>query len=269
MLATSAKTVREYTVELPGAVELFEELGLDYCCGGNVELDRACARAGIPFEPVLARLEALTTDLKHTAPLVGWASAPLPALIDHILATHHDYTRKALRRIPALLDKVVAATIEYVSAQVEAGADAIMLFDTHAGLLAPPDYDDFAARPVEQVFRALGHEGVPRIYYSNGTAGVLSRIARLPVQVVGLDFRVDLGAARDILGPGMAVQGNLDPAALLGSPDAVRQRARRVLEANAGRPGHIMNLGHGILPHTPLPCVEALVDTVRSWRQSA
>ncbi len=109
MRSTSAKTVREYAVELPGAVELFEELGLDYCCGGNVELDRACARAGLAFEPVLNHLEALRTDLKHAAPLVGWTSAPLPELIDYILATHHDYTRKALRRIPALLDKVAAA----------------------------------------------------------------------------------------------------------------------------------------------------------------
>ena len=136
-----------------------------------------------------------------------------------------------------------------------------MLFDTHAGLLAPPEFEEFAARPVEAALRRVS-DGVPRIYYSGGTAGVMERIGKLPVEVVGIDYRIELSRARAALGPLRAVQGNLDPAALLGPPGLVAERASEVLLANAGRPGHVFNLGHGILPETPLESVQALGSRV-------
>lgn len=107
MMTASTKTVRDYALEIPGAVELFEELGIDYCCGGGVPLDHACETAGIPFEPVTERLAALKTD--HPAPSVNWHETSLAGLIAHIVETHHVYTRAALRRIPGLLEKTVAA----------------------------------------------------------------------------------------------------------------------------------------------------------------
>lgn len=109
MLSPSARTLRDFAVKVPGAIELFEELGLDYCCGGNIPLEQACAKADIDPGIVRKHLEKLAADPQRTAPLVNWATAPLPELIDHILNTHHEYTRLAMRRIPVLLDKVVEA----------------------------------------------------------------------------------------------------------------------------------------------------------------
>lgn len=211
--------------------------------------------------------------LKGDTPLIGFAGAPFTVatyMVEGGGSRNFERIKSLLftdsAAADALLDILTQGTIEYLGAQAEAGADALMLFDTHAGLLAPEEFDRFVAAPVDKVARAMARFGVPIIYYSNGTAGALSRIAQLPVQVVGLDFRVDLGRTREVLGANLAVQGNMDPAALLGSPDEVRRHARRVLESNAGRPGHIFNLGHGILPNAPLECVQALVDTVREWR---
>jgi uroporphyrinogen decarboxylase len=206
------------------------------------------------------------------APLIGFAGAPFTVatyMVEGGGSRNFERIKSLLFRDPRcaeeLLRKVALATSEYLEAQIEAGADAIMLFDTHAGLLAPEEFDRFAAKPVEDVLsRIRGH--VPRIYFSQGTAAGLKRISRLPVSVVGLDYRVNLGAARDVLGPKLAVQGNLDPAALLGPAEDVVRRAQAILASNGGRPGHIMNLGHGILPATSPATVQALVDAVREWR---
>ncbi|HVP38713.1 MAG TPA: uroporphyrinogen decarboxylase [Candidatus Saccharimonadales bacterium] len=237
------------------------------------QLHTAGVREATEFVPLAVR-EA-RQRLAGRTPLIGFAGAPFTVatyLVEGGGSRNFERVKSLLFRDPGcaeeLLAKVAAATAEYLGAQIEAGADAVMLFDTHAGLLGPEEFERFAARPVEAVLARL-RPGVPRIYYSQGTAGSLRRIGRLPVQVVGLDFRVDLGLARDVLGPELAVQGNLDPAALLGPPEEVGRRARAILAANGGRPGHIMNLGHGILPTTSPEVVQALVDTVREWRDSA
>ncbi len=214
--------------------------------------------------------------LKGETPLIGFAGAPFTVatyMVEGGGSRNFERIKSLLFTAPeaanALLDTLTQGTIEYLGSQAEAGADALMLFDTHAGLLAPEEFDRYVAGPVDKVARAMARYNVPIIYYSNGTAGALKRISQLPVQVVGLDFRMDIGSARDILGPNLAVQGNMDPVSLLAGPDQVRRRARQVLESNAGRPGHIFNLGHGILPNAPLECVQALVDTVREWRPTA
>jgi len=210
--------------------------------------------------------------LAGRTPLIGFAGAPFTVatyMVEGGGSRNFERIKSLLFRDPGcaetLLSKVAEATGEYLAAQAEAGADALMLFDTHAGLLGPEEFDRFAAGPVERVLARIRPE-VPRIYYSQGTGGCLKRIGRLPVQVVGLDYRMHLGAARDVLGPDRAVQGNLDPAALLGPPEDVVRRTRAILAANGGRPGHIMNLGHGILPSTPPEAVHTLLETVREWR---
>ncbi|MBI5836073.1 MAG: uroporphyrinogen decarboxylase [Candidatus Eisenbacteria bacterium] len=230
----------------------------------------AGVREATTFVPLAVR-EA-RERLKGRAPLIGFAGAPFTVatyMVEGGGSRNFERIKSLLFRDPAcaadLLRKVAQATTEYLQAQVEAGADAIMLFDTHAGLLGPEEFDRFAARPVEEVLAGVKGD-VPRIYYSQGTCGALKRIGRLPVNVVGLDYRADLGTSRDVLGPKLAVQGNLDPAALLGPVAEVVRRAKAILASNGGRPGHIMNLGHGILPGTDPAVVQALVDAVREWR---
>jgi uroporphyrinogen decarboxylase len=237
-------------------------------------LETSGAAERLAFVPGAVR--AAKELLAGTAPLIGFAGAPFTVatyMVEGGGSRNFERIKSLLFTAPetaaSLLDKLVSSTAEYLTAQAEAGADALMIFDTHAGLLAPEEFDLYVAGPVERLARKVAHLGKPIIYYSNGTAAALARIAKLPVQVVGLDFRVDIGAARDILGPSMAVQGNLDPAALLGTPAEVRRRAKQVLDSNAGRPGHIFNLGHGILPTASIECVEALVETVHGWRKSS
>jgi uroporphyrinogen decarboxylase len=234
------------------------------------QLTTAGVREATSFVPLAVR-EA-RQRLAGRAPLIGFAGAPFTVatyMVEGGGSRNFERIKSLLFRDPEcaaeLLRKVSIATSEYLESQIEAGADAIMMFDTHAGLLGPEEYDRYAAQPVEDVLSRV-RPGVPRIYYSQGTAGSLKRVGRLPVQVVGLDFRTDLGVARDVLGPALAVQGNLDPAALLGPAEDVVRRAKAILAANGGRPGHIMNLGHGILPTTSPAVVQALVDTVREWR---
>ena len=136
-----------------------------------------------------------------------------------------------------------------------------------AGLLAPEDYEAFALPYIRRVFDAVAAAAartgrdVPRIYYAGDAAGWLDRCPRLGATVIGLDWRMDLDRARAVLGPALAVQGNLDPAVLLGPADLIRRRAETVL-AQAGEVGHVFNLGHGILPETPPDHARHLVDSV-------
>jgi uroporphyrinogen decarboxylase len=152
----------------------------------------------------------------------------------------------------------------YVSAQVGAGASALQLFDSWVGALAPEDYEQRVARHTHAVFSALRPLRVPRIHFGTGTAGLLEAIAGTGPDLVSLDWRVPLDAGWRRIGEGRGVQGNLDPAVLLGPPELVQERARDVLRRAAGRPGHVFNLGHGVLPETPLENLQLLVETVHA-----
>jgi uroporphyrinogen decarboxylase len=170
-----------------------------------------------------------------------------------------------------------------LSAQVRAGAQAAMLFDTWAGILSPDDVSAFAVpyarRVLERVRESAGGSFVPTIYYAGDAAGWLEAAVETGARVIGVDWRVDLASARRRLGPRVAVQGNLDPAALLGPVAEIRRRAERVLRGArcledpgaAPRPGpargHVFNLGHGILPRTPPEHARALVDAVREMSE--
>ena len=153
-----------------------------------------------------------------------------------------------------------------------------MLFDTWAGILSPPDHAAFAATYAKRVFELVtssssgANRATPRIYYAGDVAGSLENCCGIGADVIGLDWRVSLSAARRRLGPDLAVQGNLDPTILLGPSDLIRERAEAVLADAAGGAapgagparGHIFNLGHGILPDTPPDHVDVLVDAVRA-----
>jgi uroporphyrinogen decarboxylase len=166
---------------------------------------------------------------------------------------------EAARRLLRLITETVGC---YLEAQVAAGAQAVQLFDTWAGVLAPSDYDEVALPYVTEIVARLKRTGVPVIYFINGAAPLLDRMRRTGADVVGLDWRVDLAAARAQLGPEVAVQGNLDPVALYAPPEVVAARTRAVLAAG-GSTGHVFNLGHGILPDAPIAGVEAMLAAIR------
>jgi uroporphyrinogen decarboxylase len=163
-----------------------------------------------------------------------------------------------------LLGKLAATMSRYLEAQVRAGASAVQLFDSWVGALAPDDYESRVASHTRAVFQALKPLGVPRIHFGTGTAALLEAIAGTGPDLVGLDWRVRLDEGWRRVGLGLGVQGNLDPAVLLAPGEVVTEQAREVLRRAGGRPGHVFNLGHGVLPETPLENLQLLVDTVHA-----
>jgi uroporphyrinogen decarboxylase len=162
-----------------------------------------------------------------------------------------------------LLEVVTRVTERYVAAQVRAGAQAIQLFDSWAGLLAPEEYREFDLRYARRVLERLRAEAVPRIYFALDAAHLLEEVRECGADVVGLDWRVPLDEASARLGHGFVLQGNLDPTVLLAPREALERRTIAVLEQGRAAPGHVFNLGHGVLPETPLRSLEALVETVQ------
>ena len=165
----------------------------------------------------------------------------------------------------ALLEKLTASLIEYFQMQIRAGADAIQIFDSWGGIVAGPDYEPASLRWIRQIVAALPRD-FPVILYAKGTAAHLLDQTFTGARVLSVDWTVDLATARAQLPKTVALQGNLDPVLLNLTPPIVRREATRLLEDMKGQPGHILNLGHGILPQAKIECVEALVETVVNWR---
>jgi uroporphyrinogen decarboxylase len=166
----------------------------------------------------------------------------------------------------SLLDKLVAVLTEYCSQQVQAGADVIQIFDSWVGSLSLSDYRSYAFEASKRLVRAVQAMGVPVIYFGVETAGLLEQMAQTGADVIGLDWRQPLDEGWRAVGRGHAVQGNLDPITLFAPPDVLEQRVKEILRAANGRPGHIFNLGHGIVPETPVENVQAVVRMVREFR---
>ncbi len=165
-----------------------------------------------------------------------------------------------------LLGKLSTTMAGYLKAQVAAGASAVQLFDSWVGALAVEDYEASVLPHTRAIFDALKSVEVPRIHFGTDTAGLLESITSTGPDIVSLDWRVPLDAGWKRVGHDRGIQGNLDPAVLLGPPELVRERARDVLRRANGRPGHIFNLGHGVLPSTPLENLHVLVETVHEWQ---
>lgn len=202
-------------------------------------------------------------------PLIGFAGAPLTLaayLVEGKGSKTFDKLRRFLHAEPkaahALMDKLATQMGRYLRMQVEAGAQAVQLFDSWAGLLDEATYRKYALPAVQQVMAALKGLGVPRIYFAQNAAALHAAVAEVDAEVLGVDWRVPLNVVRQQTGNRFVLQGNLDPAILFADEAHVRQETRRVLREGGGE-GHVMNLGHGILPATPIRNVEALVEEVR------
>jgi uroporphyrinogen decarboxylase len=201
-------------------------------------------------------------------PLIGFAGAPFTVasyMVEGGASRDYLHVKRLLYGAPAawqrLMDVLVDATARYLNGQIAAGAQAVQVFDSWVGTLAPVDYRTFVLPHVKALFAKLT-PGTPTIHFGTGTAALLPLMREAGGDVIGLDWRVDLAAGWEAVGPEVAVQGNLDPAVLLAAPSYIRTRAQAVLAAAGGRPGHIFNLGHGIHKETPVEHVKALVDIV-------
>jgi len=166
----------------------------------------------------------------------------------------------------SLLDKLVTVLTEYCLLQVQAGADVIQIFDSWVGSLSLSDYNDYAFEASKRLVRAVQQMGVPVIYFGVETAGLLTQMAATGADVIGLDWRQPLDVGWREVGHPHAVQGNLDPITLFAPIEVLEVRVKEILRAAGGRPGHIFNLGHGIVPTTPVENVQAVVRMVREFR---
>lgn len=220
----------------------------------------------VPF--VMDAIRLTRAGLPAHVPLIGFAGSPF-TLFAYLVAgkpsKEFSVPRAFLQAEPdvsaRLLDRLADAMIVYLRAQAAAGAQALMLFESWGGLLGPYDFRHVAMPPVKRIFEGLKDLGVPLIYFANNCGTMLDIISELPVDVVGVDWRVPLAGARKLL-PGKAVQGNLDPAVLFAPKDTLARRIDEVLADAGPAPGHIFNLGHGIWPETDPDAVKRLVDTV-------
>ncbi|MGH2704671.1 MAG: uroporphyrinogen decarboxylase [Actinomycetota bacterium] len=218
---------------------------------------------------VFETIRLLRKELDGRVPLIGFSGAPFTLasyLIEGRPTRDFSKTKAFMFGQPdawrLLMQKLTDMVIDYLTEQVAAGAQAFQIFDSWIGTLAPEDVEDKVLPYTSRIFEATAHLDVPRISFGTGTSGFLELMAAPEPEVVGVDWRVPLDAAWDRIGFDRAIQGNLDPAALLAPPDVLRHRALEVLRSAEARPGHIFNLGHGVLPDTPLKNLKLLVDTV-------
>ncbi len=218
---------------------------------------------------VLAAIRTVKPELK--VPLIGFAGAPFTLasyLIEGGKSANFAKTKKMLYAQPqafrALMEKLAEVIRRYLLAQIEAGADAVQLFDSWVGELSPDDYREHVQPHVRHILDDVGKAGVPVIHFGVGTSALLEAMRDAGGTVIGVDYCTPLAGAWDRIGHDRAVQGNMDPCALLATREVAVARAQRVLDAAGGRPGHIFNLGHGILPETPVENVQAVVEHVHA-----
>ena len=258
-------------------------LNLEFAAGEgpvmhNPLRDRASIEALRSYDPAVelkSTLDAISMirrELKDEVALIGFAGGPFTLAsyaIEGGSSRNYIHTKSLMYQDEAtwhlLMDKLAAMTIDYLRAQVQAGAQCLQLFDSWAGSLSPADYERYVLPATQRIIEAANAEGVPTIAFGTNTSGMLDLIASAGSTVVGVDWRIGLDRAWEIIGHDRAVQGNLDPIALFAPHDELKARVHAILDAAAGRPGHIFNLGHGIVPGTPVDSVRSVVEMVHSY----
>lgn len=208
-------------------------------------------------------------ELDSRVALIGFAGAPFTVasyMIEGGYSRSFVNTKLMMYREPEvwrrLMEKLAEVAVQYLQRQIAAGAQAVQLFDSWVGCLSPQDYRCYVLPYSKSVFDRLRDDSTPLIHFGTGTATLLELMKEAGGTVIGVDWRISLRDAWERLGKTVAIQGNLDPVALLGSLSSLQDRVENVLEQAAGQPGHIFNLGHGVLPQTPVEHVQAVVDWV-------
>jgi uroporphyrinogen decarboxylase len=262
-------------------------LGLEFEAGGGPTIDRPVRSAAdvaslkVPdpaheLRYVIDAVALIRRELAGRVPLIGFAGSPW-TVATYMVEGGGSKTFGLIKRmmyespevLHRLLDVLARSTILYLNAQIAAGAQAVMVFDTWGGVLTPAQYEEFSLRYMEQVIGELTRESggrrVPNIVFTKGGGAWLGKIAAIGCDAVGVDWTTDLAAARKAVGGRVALQGNLDPSALFAPPETLRAETRRVLDSYGAGPGHVFNLGHGITPDVDPERVAVLVDTVRNY----
>jgi uroporphyrinogen decarboxylase len=261
-------------------------LGLAFHDGEGPKFERPVRRAsdidklGIPdpgqeLKYVMDAVALIRRELDGRIPLIGFAGSPWTVatyMVEGAGSKSFGYIKRMMYEAPQdlhrLLELLARATILYLNAQIAAGAQAVMLFDTWGGILTPAQYEDFSLRYMARVVAALTREAhgrrVPNIVFTKGGGVWLGKTAAIGCDAVGVDWTMDLSTARQSVGGRVALQGNLDPSALFAPADVLRAETRRVLDSYGPGPGHVFNLGHGITPDVDPERVAVLVDAVRA-----
>lgn len=224
----------------------------------------------LPF--IFDTIKILRKELENKVPLIGFSGAPFTLatyMIEGGTSKNFLHTKKMMFQsigiFDYLMEKLTDMIISYLSAQIKAGAQAVQLFDTWAGILTPVDYNKFAFPYVKKAISELKKEGVPIIYFVNDCAGILKEVKKSGADVIGIDWRIDIADAIKKIGKKMVVQGNLDPCALFLPKEKLEERVKDILWKGEAAKGHIFNLGHGILPQTPVENVIAMVEAVHTY----
>lgn len=209
-----------------------------------------------------------------TVPLIGFCGAPFTVasyIIEGGSSREFLHTKTMMYSAPevwrALMDRLSNVLADYLVAQIRAGAQAVQIFDSWVGALSPQDYENFVLPYSQRVLEAAKAENVPVIHFGTNTTTLLPLMKRAGGDVIGLDWRIPLDDGWALLGQDVAVQGNLDPTLLFAPLPEIKKRVQDILRRAEGRPGHIFNLGHGILQHTPVENVKAVVDMVHEFSQ--
>jgi uroporphyrinogen decarboxylase len=225
------------------------------------------------LEYVAAAIQKVVGHFRDRLGIIGFCGAPYTLasyMIEGGGSRNYIFTKQLMYQDPAawrlLLDKIVTVLTEYCRQQVQAGADVIQIFDSWVGSLSLTDYRDYAFAASKRLVRAVQEMGVPVIYFGVETAGLLGAMAETGADVIGLDWRQPLNEGWASVGHTRAVQGNLDPITLFAPLEILEIRVKEILRLAGGRPGHIFNLGHGIVPGTPVENVQAVAKMVREFK---
>jgi uroporphyrinogen decarboxylase len=262
-------------------------LGLEFEAGEGPKFERPVRTAadikrlivpdpGAELKYVTDAVALVRRELRGRVPLIGFAGSPWTVATYMVEGgsskTFGQIKRmmyEAPRELHGLLQILARATILYLNAQISAGAQAVMLFDTWGGVLTPAQYEEFSLRYMAEVIDALTRKAegrrVPNIVFTKGGGAWLGKISAIGCDAVGVDWSTDLRAARQAVGMRVALQGNLDPSALFAPPQTLRAETLRVLESFGAGPGHVFNLGHGITPDVDPERVALLIETVQAY----
>lgn len=223
----------------------------------------------IPF--LLETIRIVHQELEGKVPLIGFSGGPF-TLASYLIEGGHSknylVTKRMMYHHPsawsALMEKLSEVLIRHLNAQIRSGVQALQLFDSWVGCLSPSDYENYVLPFSKKVIAGLD-KSTPLIHFATSSSALLEKMKEAGGDVMGLDWRVDLHEAWARLGYDIGIQGNLDPAVLLGPVDLIKREVKRILHQAKGRPGHIFNLGHGVLPQTPVEHVSALIDIVHEY----
>jgi uroporphyrinogen decarboxylase len=240
----------------------------------RADVERLRVIEGEELEYVAEAIRQARQALRGRVPLIGFAGAPF-TLASYAIegggSRNYVLTKSIMYREPdvwhKLMDKLARVVVGYLRRQIRAGAQAVQLFDSWVGCLSAGDYVEYVLPHVQLIFEGLKREGVPMIHFGTGTTAILKHMREAGGDVIGVDWRIPLDEAWSLIGHDRAVQGNLDPVALYGPLGEIERRVEDILRRAGGRNGHIFNLGHGILPTTPVEHVETAVGMVHKLSQ--